>query len=77
MANTILRLSAVKVRTGLSRSCIYQRVAEGSFPKQVSLGPRAIGWVEAEIEAWVDSCIKQSRGKMDKVLGMQENLVRS
>jgi prophage regulatory protein len=51
MANMILRLPAVKTRTGLSRSTIYLRVAEGKFPKPVSLGARAVGWVDAEVEA--------------------------
>ena len=59
--NTILRLSAVKNKTGLSRSTIYLRMRQGKFPKQISLGDRAIGWVEHEIEAWVSTQIKQSR----------------
>lgn len=58
---TILRLPSVKDRTGLSRSGIYLRIAEGSFPKQVSLGRRTIGWVESEIEAWLANQIEQSR----------------
>jgi prophage regulatory protein len=62
MANTILRLPAVKTRTGLSRSTIYLRVAEGRFPKPISLGARAVGWVDAEVEAWLAGQIEQSRG---------------
>ena len=46
MANSILRLPVVKARTGLSRSTIYQRVAEGDFPKPINLGARAVGWLE-------------------------------
>jgi prophage regulatory protein len=61
MANTILRLKAVKTRTGLSRSTIYLRIAHDKFPTPVSLGGRAVGWVEAEIEAWVASQIARSR----------------
>jgi prophage regulatory protein len=61
MANTILRLPAVKTRTGLSRSTIYLRVAEGRFPKPISLGARAVGWVDAEVDAWVAHRIEQSR----------------
>lgn len=61
MANMILRLPAVKTRTGLSRSTIYLRVAEGKFPKPVSLGARAVGWVDAEVEAWLTRQIEQSR----------------
>jgi len=61
MANMILRLPAVKTRTGLSRSTIYLRVAEGRFPKPISLGARAVGWVDAEVEAWLAGQIESSR----------------
>lgn len=61
MATAILRLPAVKARTGLSRSTIYLRIAEGSFPKPVSLGGRAVGWIEAEINDWLDRQIEASR----------------
>jgi prophage regulatory protein len=61
MSNMILRLPAVKTRTGLSRSTIYLRVAEGKFPKPVSLGARAVGWIDAEVEAWLAGQIEQSR----------------
>ena len=61
MSNMILRLPAVKTRTGLSRSTIYLRVAAGNFPKPISLGARAVGWVEAEVEAWLAGQIELSR----------------
>ncbi len=61
MATAILRLPAVKARTGLSRSTIYLRISEGRFPKPVSLGGRAVGWVEAEITEWLNQQIKASR----------------
>ncbi len=47
MLHTILRLPTVKTRTGLSRSTIYLRIAQGTFPKPVNLGGRAVGWLEA------------------------------
>ena len=53
MADSILRLPAVKTRTGLSRSTIYLRVSQGTFPRPVSLGGRAVGWVEEEIQSWL------------------------
>ena len=53
MSTTILRLPAVKARTGLSRSTIYQRVADGDFPRPVSLGPRAVGWLAHEVDEWI------------------------
>lgn len=61
MVNTFLRLPSVISRTGLKRSTIYLRVSEGTFPKPVSLGGRAKGWIEAEINDWVNNQIKISR----------------
>ena len=51
MTHTILRLSAIKTSTGLSRSTIYLRIAQGVFPKPVSLGGRAVGWPAHEVAA--------------------------
>ena len=58
----VLRLPRVQARTGLSRSTIYVRVADGSFPKPVRLGARAIGWIEAEVDQWIRRQIAASRG---------------
>ena len=63
MTTTILRLPAVKSRTGLSRSTIYLRVKEGTFPAPVSLGARAVGWIDAEIEKWLERQIESSRSE--------------
>ena len=61
MSHAILRLPAVRARTGLSRSTIYFRIAEGAFPKPVSLGGRAVGWLESEIQDWLQRRIDASR----------------
>ena len=61
MTHTILRLPAVKTRTGLSRSTIYLRVSQNTFPKPVSLGGRAVGWLEAEVQEWLQLRIEASR----------------
>ncbi|HOY86988.1 MAG TPA: AlpA family transcriptional regulator [Methylotenera sp.] len=53
----ILRLRAAKELTGLSRSSIYLMMRAGTFPKNISLGARAVGWLEADIQAWIDSRI--------------------
>lgn len=58
---TILRLPTVKARTALSRSSLYKFVAAGTFPKPVRLGPRAVGWIEAEVQEWLDRRIADSR----------------
>jgi prophage regulatory protein len=61
MTHTILRLPAVKTSTGLSRSTIYLRVSQGTFPRPVSLGGRAVGWLEAEVQEWLQRRIEASR----------------
>ena len=61
MPHTVLRLPAVKARTGLSRSTIYLRVSQGVFPTPVSLGGRAVGWIEAEVNAWLTAQIEKRR----------------
>ena len=58
---TILRRKQVEARTGLSRSTIYAFISEGVFPKPINLGNRAVGWIEAEIDAWLKSCVETSR----------------
>lgn len=57
----ILRLPLVRERTGLSRSSIYLRISEGRFPKPVSLGARAVGWLESEITEWLNRRIEAGR----------------
>jgi prophage regulatory protein len=61
MTDRILRLPEVKANVGLSRSTIYLRIEEGSFPKPISLGARAVGWLESDIEAWVSKRVDLSR----------------
>ncbi len=58
----ILRRKQVQERTGLSRSTIYLRIAHGEFPKAVSLGARAVGWLESEVDEWLNSRVELSRG---------------
>ncbi|ARU26062.1 AlpA family transcriptional regulator [Cellvibrio sp. PSBB006] len=55
----IIRLSEVLARTGLARSTVYKYVGEGRFPKPVSLGDRAVGWVESEVQDWVLARIEE------------------
>jgi prophage regulatory protein len=55
--NRFLRLNDVKNRTGLSRSTIYLHISRGIFPKPISLGTRCVGWLESEIEGWMDARI--------------------
>jgi prophage regulatory protein len=48
----LLRLPEVKAHTGLSRSELYRRIAQGTFPAPVKIGARASAWSSAEVERW-------------------------
>ena len=61
MEQMILRLPNVKAITGLSRSTIYLRMSEGSFPKHICLGSRAVGWLKTEVSEWMEERILESR----------------
>ena len=61
MTTIIIRLHEVKKQTGLSRSTIYDFIAKGKFPRQVELGEKAVGWIEADVQSWIASRINRSR----------------
>jgi len=58
---TFVRLPEVKRRTAKSRSSIYQGMDAGTFPRQVKIGPRAVAWIDSEIEQYIQECIAVSR----------------
>lgn len=62
MSNKINRLKTVIADTGLSRSSIYLMMRAGKFPKNVQLGARAVGWLESDIQAWIDSRAPANQG---------------
>jgi prophage regulatory protein len=49
----ILRIQAVLDRTGLRRSTLYRKIAEGSFPRQVKISRNGCGWRETEVARWI------------------------
>lgn len=54
-----IKLPVVKDYTSLSTSEIYRRIAAGTFPTQISLGPKSVAWIEAEVLAWCDALAAQ------------------
>jgi prophage regulatory protein len=56
----ILRLPEVMNNTGLARSTIYKMVAAKSFPIQISLGAKSVGWLESDIQSWIEAKISDS-----------------
>ena len=57
----ILRLPQVKARTGLSRSTIYELVNKGALKKPIKLGVRARGWLETDVEEFIQARVDASR----------------
>lgn len=53
------RRPSVERQTGLSRSTIYAMMAEGTFPRPIRLGKRAVGWRDSDIAAWLESREKE------------------
>jgi len=49
----IIRLRTVLERTGLSRSSVYRKIAEGTFPAQLKIGVHGAGWHESAINRWI------------------------
>ncbi len=51
----LIRRPEVERRVGLRRAAIYKEMAEGRFPKPVKIGPRAVAWIESDIDAWISA----------------------
>ncbi len=55
MNESFLRLPAVKITTGLGRSQIYEMIKGGTFPAPVKLTRRAVGWLQSEVQRWIEA----------------------
>jgi prophage regulatory protein len=56
----LIRRSTVEHMTGLSRSTIYSRIKEGTFPSQIKLGGTAVAWRESDVQTWIQDCLDAS-----------------
>ena len=52
-SDRIIRMKTVLARTGLSRSTIYRKIAEGTFPAQIKISTNGAGWKESDINRWI------------------------
>lgn len=59
-----IKRQSVEFISGLSCTEIYRRIAAGTFPKQITLGPKSVVWIESEIHAWCDEQIAASRAEV-------------
>ena len=73
---SLIRMNEVLSRTGYGRTSIYRKMEEGTFPKSLKLGGppkdpdtfdcRAIGWIEHEVDQWVESIIEERDSSLNK-----------
>ncbi|GBH31766.1 AlpA family phage regulatory protein [Sphingobium limneticum] len=52
-SDRIIRLKTVLARTGLSRTTLYRKMGEGTFPRQVKISVHGAGWRESAINRWI------------------------
>ena len=73
---TILRRKELEARTGLPCSTIYAKLRKNprrpsdydpTFPTPIKISGRSIGWIEAEVDGWIQEQIKKSRQTMGAV----------
>ena len=62
MSTQLLKLPAVLARVAISRSKLYANVKDGTFPAPISLGARAIAWIDEEVDEWIKRRVSASRG---------------
>jgi len=55
MNDRIMRITELETMLGISRSSIYAWIKGGTFPKQIKLSIRLVGWKASEIQAWIDA----------------------
>lgn len=66
MHSNILRLKDVSNRCGFSRSTVYRLIQQAGFPKPIKLTVRSSGWLESDINQWIDNRIKARNSKASK-----------
>ena len=71
-ADRIIRLRTVLDRTGLSRSTVYRKIAEGTFPSQVRISVHGAGWRESAINRWIADPVGYREEITDQVAQTQK-----
>lgn len=60
-----MRIGEVITVTGLGRNTIYARMREGTFPRQVRLGPNSVAWLQSDISEWMTSVASSSSSQSE------------
>ena len=82
----LLRFPDLSDRVGLRHSAIYDAIRKGTFPKPVSIGRKAVAWLESEVDVWINARIaerdaatpsKRRRGRPRKSVGTSEVVTKT
>ena len=61
MTHRVIRRPEVEILTGIPRSTLYAKIAAGDFPTQIKIGKRSVGWLEAEVNDWLNNCQRSTQ----------------
>ena len=61
MSSRILKAKDVAERVSISTSQVYRLARDGRFPEPVKITEKRSGWLETEVDQWIDECIRRSR----------------
>ncbi|WP_197034979.1 AlpA family transcriptional regulator [Herbaspirillum sp. RV1423] len=65
MSHIILSTKKVIAKTTISRTTLHRKVKEGTFPAPITLGAHSVGWVESEVDAWIEALMKSRAANSD------------
>ena len=58
----IIRIKAVLAQTGLNRTSLYRKIQVGTFPRQIALSQRCVGWRQSSVSEWIRTTCEHSEG---------------
>jgi len=64
----VLRIKQMSEKTGLSKVSIWRLEREGKFPARVQIGKRSVGWIEQEIDDWIENCPLAKESGIEKAV---------
>ena len=62
---TLVRMPDVEIASGLKRSAIYKRIADGTFPAPIKITSRCSAWIKGEINEWIAKRIDGTRNQSE------------
>jgi len=62
MHTYLMKIGAVLSAVSLSKTELYRRIANGTFPKPVRLGPQRIAFLQKDIENWILAHVEGGQG---------------